>query len=83
MRGCGLTRGVGCCQFVAGGCAGDDTLVDMLVSCLLGWMVDPSRLVRRLCVRGLGNVASLGDLQVSLSAGEKAFSEKIMENKFL
>ncbi|KAI0215331.1 hypothetical protein LSAT2_032628 [Lamellibrachia satsuma] len=32
----------------------------MLINNLLGWLVDTSSVVRKLCIRGLGNIASLG-----------------------
>lgn len=35
-------------------------LVELLMNSLLSKLVDPSHLVRKLCIRGLGNVASVG-----------------------
>ena len=43
-------------------------LVEMLVNGLLGRLVDNSHVVRKLCIRGLGNVASNGPEQVGYSA---------------
>ena len=43
-------------------------LVEMLVNGLLGRLVDNSHVVRKLCIRGLGNVASNGPKQVDYSA---------------
>ncbi|XP_077982268.1 maestro heat-like repeat-containing protein family member 1 [Glandiceps talaboti] len=45
-------------------CAGDISLVEMLMNNLLGRLVDSSMVVRMLCIRGLGNIASVGSLQV-------------------
>ncbi|XP_071811966.1 maestro heat-like repeat-containing protein family member 1 isoform X2 [Apostichopus japonicus] len=41
-------------------CAGDLTQVEVIMNNLLGRMVDSSHEVRMLCVRGLGNISSLG-----------------------
>lgn len=41
-------------------CAGDLSQVEVIMNNLLGRMVDSSHEVRMLCVRGLGNIASLG-----------------------
>ena len=54
-------------QLINQKCAGDMALVEMLVNSLLGRLVDNSHVVRKLCIRGLGNVASNGPEQVSLS----------------
>ena len=53
------------CQLVCHRCTGDLALVDMLINNLLGWLVDTSSVVRKLCIRGLGNIASLGPQLVS------------------
>ncbi|XP_041376876.1 maestro heat-like repeat-containing protein family member 1 [Gigantopelta aegis] len=45
-------------------CAGDDYLVELIMNGLLGRLVDSSHIVRMLCVRGLGNIASVGKDQV-------------------
>ena len=52
-------------QLINQKCAGDLALVEMLVNSLLGRLVDTSHSVRRLCIRGLGNVASVGAEPVS------------------
>ena len=41
-------------------CCGDLQLVELLMNSLLSKLVDPSHVVRKLCIRGLGNVASVG-----------------------
>ena len=51
-------------QLINQKCAGDMALVEMLVNGLLGRLVDNSHVVRKLCIRGLGNVASNGPEQV-------------------
>ncbi|CAH1780505.1 unnamed protein product, partial [Owenia fusiformis] len=45
-------------------CCGDMTLVELLMNSLLGRLVDTNHVVRMLCIRGLGNIASLGHQQV-------------------
>ncbi|OWF48217.1 Maestro heat-like repeat-containing protein family member 1 [Mizuhopecten yessoensis] len=45
-------------------CADDDTLVELVMNSLLGRLVDSSHVVRMLCIRGLGNVSSMGQDQV-------------------
>ncbi|XP_077869460.1 maestro heat-like repeat-containing protein family member 1 [Saccoglossus kowalevskii] len=45
-------------------CAGDMSLVEMLMNNLLGRLVDSSLIVRMFCIRGLGNIASVGSEQV-------------------
>lgn len=52
-------------QLINQKCGGDAALVEMLVNGLLGRLVDTSHVVRKLCIRGLGNVASNGPEQVS------------------
>ena len=47
-------------QLICHRCTGDLALVDMLVNNLLGWLIDTSSIVRRLCIRGLGNISCLG-----------------------
>ncbi|XP_038067311.1 maestro heat-like repeat-containing protein family member 1 isoform X2 [Patiria miniata] len=44
-------------------CAGDMQLVEDIMNNLLGRMVDSCHVVRMLCIRGMGNVASLGPQQ--------------------
>eukprot|EP00794_Sanderia_malayensis_P004075 gene4075-4629_t len=41
-------------------CNGDMQLVELLMNSLLSKLVDPAHIVRRLCIKGLGNVASAG-----------------------
>eukprot|EP00049_Salpingoeca_infusionum_P022643 m.7920 g.7920 ORF g.7920 m.7920 type:complete len:1638 (-) comp5302_c0_seq1:139-5052(-) len=48
-------------EFLNQKCAGDLSLVNALRNGLLGKIVDSSHVVRMLCMRGLGNVASLPD----------------------
>ncbi|XP_033117617.1 maestro heat-like repeat-containing protein family member 1 isoform X2 [Anneissia japonica] len=45
-------------------CAGDMSMVEMIVNNLLGRLVDANHIVRMLCIRGLGNIASTGEDQV-------------------
>ncbi|XP_076448959.1 maestro heat-like repeat-containing protein family member 1 isoform X1 [Babylonia areolata] len=45
-------------------CAGDDSLVELIMNSLLGRLVDTSHIVRMLCIRGLGNISSVGKEQV-------------------
>ncbi|XP_019641769.1 PREDICTED: maestro heat-like repeat-containing protein family member 1 isoform X1 [Branchiostoma belcheri] len=45
-------------------CVNDLMLVELLVNSMLGRLVDESHIVRMLCIRGLGNIASVGDGQV-------------------
>ncbi|XP_074645058.1 maestro heat-like repeat-containing protein family member 1 [Tubulanus polymorphus] len=45
-------------------CSGDMTLVELLVNSLLGRLVDNNYVVRKMCIRGMGNVASVGSEQV-------------------
>eukprot|EP00118_Oscarella_pearsei_P020077 m.216363 g.216363 ORF g.216363 m.216363 type:complete len:533 (+) comp39860_c0_seq19:3469-5067(+) len=45
-------------------CLGDMNLVELLMNSLLGRLVDSSHYVRMLCVRGLGNIASIGGEQL-------------------
>eukprot|EP00058_Branchiostoma_floridae_P019456 XP_002604946.1 hypothetical protein BRAFLDRAFT_77203 [Branchiostoma floridae] len=44
-------------------CVNDLMLVELLVNSMLGRLVDESHIVRMLCIRGLGNIASVGDGQ--------------------
>lgn len=41
-------------------CNGDLQLVELLMNSMLSKLVDPCHLVRRLCIKGLGNVSSVG-----------------------
>lgn len=45
-------------------CMGDDNLIELIMNSLLGRLVDSSHVVRQMCIRGLGNVASIGKTQV-------------------
>ncbi|KAK6184716.1 hypothetical protein SNE40_007128 [Patella caerulea] len=45
-------------------CAGDETLVELIMNSLLGRLVDSSHIVRMFCIRGLGNISSVGKEQV-------------------
>ncbi|XP_071959367.1 maestro heat-like repeat-containing protein family member 1 [Antedon mediterranea] len=45
-------------------CGGDMSMVEMIVNNLLGRLVDANHIVRMLCIRGLGNIASAGEDQV-------------------
>ncbi|ESO87809.1 hypothetical protein LOTGIDRAFT_234834 [Lottia gigantea] len=45
-------------------CAGDELLVELIMNSLLGRLVDSSHIVRMYCIRGLGNIASVGKDQV-------------------
>ncbi|KAL3859489.1 hypothetical protein ACJMK2_009708 [Sinanodonta woodiana] len=45
-------------------CMGDAALVELVMNSLLGRLIDSSHIVRKLCIRGLGNVASVGTNQV-------------------
>ncbi|XP_069113199.1 maestro heat-like repeat-containing protein family member 1 isoform X7 [Argopecten irradians] len=45
-------------------CADDSSLVELVMNSLLGRLVDSSHIVRMLCIRGLGNVSSMGQDQV-------------------
>ncbi|GFN92402.1 maestro heat-like repeat family member 1 [Plakobranchus ocellatus] len=49
-------------------CAGDMELVQLIMNSLLGRLVDDSHIVRMLCVRGLGNIASVSKEQVQAYA---------------
>jgi len=53
-------------QLIEEKCMGDDTLVELVMNSLLGRLVDSSHVVRQMCIRGLGNVASIGQAQVGL-----------------
>lgn len=45
-------------------CMEDDSLIELVMNSLLGRLVDSSHVVRQMCIRGLGNVASIGKAQV-------------------
>ncbi|KAL4234897.1 Mroh1p [Mactra antiquata] len=45
-------------------CMDDDTLIELVMNSLLGRLVDSSHVVRQMCIRGLGNIASIGKVQV-------------------
>ena len=51
-------------QLVNQKCMGDESLIELVMNSLLGRLVDSSHVVRQMCIRGLGNVASIGKLQV-------------------
>lgn len=55
-------------EFINQRCAGDLSLIEGLKLRLLEKLVDPSHVVRMLCIRGLGNVASLPDDQIARHA---------------
>jgi hypothetical protein len=42
-------------------------LVELLMNNLLSRLIDPCTSVRTLCIRGLGNISSLGSDEVSLN----------------
>lgn len=42
----------------------DDSLIELVMNSLLGRLVDSSHVVRQMCIRGLGNIASIGKAQV-------------------
>ena len=52
-------------QLINQKCLGDPVMVEVVMNSLLGRLVDSSHIVRMLCIRGLGNVSSLGQEQVS------------------
>ncbi|KAK3746766.1 hypothetical protein QZH41_013595 [Actinostola sp. cb2023] len=45
-------------------CGGNVQLVDLLMTSLLGRLVDTSQVVRKYCIRGLGNVSSVDDTKL-------------------
>ncbi|KAK7115260.1 maestro heat-like repeat-containing protein family member 1 isoform X1 [Littorina saxatilis] len=45
-------------------CAGDESLVELIMNSLLGRLVDTSHIVRMLCIRGLGNISAVSKEQV-------------------
>ncbi|WAR11640.1 MROH1-like protein, partial [Mya arenaria] len=51
-------------QLIEEKCMGDDNLVELVMNSLLGRLVDSSHVVRQMCIRGLGNIASIGQEQV-------------------
>lgn len=51
-------------QLVNQKCMDDDNLIELVMNSLLGRLVDSSHVVRQMCIRGLGNVASIGKKQV-------------------
>ncbi|XP_013392835.1 maestro heat-like repeat-containing protein family member 1 isoform X1 [Lingula anatina] len=53
-----------CAELIQQRCAGDLTLVELLMNSLLGRLVDSNHKVRMVCIRGLGNVSSVGSEQV-------------------
>lgn len=53
------------------------TLVELLMNSLLGRLVDANQVVRMLCIRGLGNVASVGAEQVGLLPGMCVFDGSV------
>lgn len=48
-------------EFINQRCGGELSLVNQLKNGLLSKLVDPSHVVRMMCIRGLGNVASIPD----------------------
>jgi len=51
-------------EFINQGCGGELALVNRLKNGLLMKLVDPSYVVRMLCIRGLGNVSCLPDAEL-------------------
>ena len=51
-------------QLINQQCAGDESLVELIMNSLLGRLVDTSHIVRMLCIRGLGNISSVSKEQV-------------------
>lgn len=47
-------------QLINQKCMDDADLVELVMNSLLGRLVDSSHKVRMLCIRGLGNIASVG-----------------------
>ena len=46
-------------------CGGELELVDMIVANMMGRLVDSNHVVRKYCIRGLGNVGSAHETLVS------------------
>ena len=54
-------------QLINQRCRSDLQLVELLINSMLSKLVDPCHLVRKLCIKGLGNVSSVGGQKVSLT----------------
>ena len=57
-------------QLINQRCRGDLQLVELLMNSMLSKLVDPCHLVRRLCIKGLGNVSSVGGQKVNANLYE-------------
>ena len=53
-------------QLINQRCRGDLQLVELLMNSMLSKLVDPCHLVRRLSIKGLGNVSSVGGQKVGI-----------------
>ena len=51
-------------QLIDQKCGGKVEVVEVLMNSLLGRLVDTSHVVRKFCIRGLGNISSVEDSQV-------------------
>ena len=51
-------------QLIDQKCGGKVAVVEILMNSLLSRLVDSSHVVRKFCIRGLGNIASVEDSQV-------------------
>ena len=51
-------------QLIDQKCGGKVAVVEILMNSLLGRLVDSSHVVRKFCIRGLGNISSVEDSQV-------------------
>ena len=52
------------CQLIDQKCGGKVAVVEILMNSLLSRLVDSSHVVRKFCIRGLGNISSVEDSQV-------------------
>lgn len=59
-------------------CGGELELVDMIVANMMGRLVDSDHVVRKYCIRGLGNVGNTHETLVSF----KHFYSLYMVDKF-
>lgn len=51
-------------QLIDQKCGGKVAVVEILMNSLLSRLVDTSHVVRKFCIRGLGNISSVEDSQV-------------------
>ena len=51
-------------QLIDQKCGGKIAVVEILMNSLLSRLVDSSHVVRKFCIRGLGNISSVEDSQV-------------------